>query len=1040
MRIFRVLVILTLCSTAIVAGDWPTYRADAGRSGYTSEQLPASLSLQWIYKHRHAPQPAWQGADTRMRFDYAYHTVVADGSLFFGSSADGQIHALDAVSGRPRWCFFTGGPVRFAPVIWKDRLFAVSDDGHLYCLRAADGQLVWKKRGGPGDGMVLGNGHMISRWPARGGPVIVDDVVYFAAGIWPTEGIFIYALDAETGRELWTNHDSGTIEMPQPHPTAEANSGLAAQGYLVANRDRLFVPTGRAVPAALDRSDGRFLYFHLQANGHRGGAFITTDDHYLFNGNAIFDPADGSAITAGIPTSAVVLSPGHIIYATGQEIRGIDRNNLFQDTEVIDRLGNKVAKKVVNTPAWSIKASCPVETPLIVVGQTVIAGGKTNNTCTVMAFDIPSKSPLWSHEVEGTVHGLAVADGRLYVSTDKGYIYCYGEDAPSAPTTITADLDKHPYADNKSYIQAVEEIIRLSRVTDGYCLDLACGSGELAYELARRTNLRIIAIDADAENVGRARTRLNAAGLYGSRVTVFQGDPTATTFAPYFADLVVSGRSVGQGADGVSRDEYLRLQRPFGGVVCLGRPGEMTVSVREGLPGASVWTHQYCDPANTACSADTLVAGPLGMLWWTDNDFTMPSRHGRGPAPLVWEGRLFVEGMDGLRAIDAYNGRVLWEYPLPGILKHYDQEHLNGAAITGSNFCLADGILYVAVEDRCFLIDAKTGREINEFPAPARPDGGRGQWGYIACENGTLFGSLFNEEHTVTWAFMKSDMSRIFSESILLFALDAATGRLKWKHAPRYSIRNNTIAVAQRRVFLIDRPLTPEDRLRPEEYQTWRQAAASQPEAERPPPAVLIALNADTGGVLWQKEQDVFGTLLAVSAKHDVLLMTSQNTRFRLHSEHGRQMRAYRASTGDDLWDALVERPARYPSAARPIINDQTIYFEPFAYDLLTGTRKTLDTQTGESEPWQFSRSYGCGIIAGSRNLLVFRSATFGYLDLLRGGPTQNYGGIRPGCWINAIPAGGLVLLPDATARCVCSYLNKATIALYPLDHDYANR
>lgn len=971
-----------------------------------------------------------------MQFDFAYHVVAADGSLFFGSSADDQIHALDAADGLPRWSFFTGGPVRFAPAIWKERLYVVSDDGHLYCLRAADGQMVWKKRGGPGDGMVLGNGHMISRWPARGGPVIVDDVVYFAAGIWPTEGIFIYALDAKTGRELWTNHDSGTINMPQPHPTAEADSGLAAQGYLVANRDRLFVPTGRAVPAALDRGDGRFLYFHLQANGHSGGASITADDQYLFNGNVIFNPADGSTLAAGVPTSAVALSPEFVIYATGQQIRGIDRNNLFKDTEVIDRLGNKVTKQVVNTPAWVIKDSCPIESPLIVADQTVIAGGKTDDKCTVMAFDIPSKSPLWSHKVEGTVHGLAVADGRLYVSTDKGYIYCFGEATVSAPPTITADLEDNPYPDNKNYAQAAEEIIRLSRVTDGYCLDLACGSGELAYELARRTNLRIIAIDADVENVNRARARLNAAGLYGARVTIFQGNPAATPFARYFADLIVSGRSVAQGETGVPRDEYLRLQRPFGGVVCLGRPGEMTVSVREGLPGASVWTHQYCDPANTACSADTLLAGPLGMLWWTDNDFTMPSRHGRGPAPLVWEGRLFVEGMDGLRAIDAYNGRVLWEYPLPGILKHYDQEHLNGAAITGSNFCLADGVLYVAVEDRCLLIDAKTGEKIKEFPAPARPDGGRGQWGYIACENGTLFGSLFNEEHTVTWAFMKSDMSRVFSESVLLFALDAATGRLKWTYMPEHSIRNNTIAVAQQRVFLIDRPLTLEDRLRPEEYQAWRQAAASQPETERPAPAVLIALNADTGRVLWQKEQNVFGTLLAVSAKHDVLLMTSQNTRFRLHSEHGRQMRAYRASTGEDLWDAPVERPARYPSAARPIINEQTIYFEPFAYDLLAGTRKTLDAQAGESEPWQFSRSYGCGIIAGSRNLLVFRSATFGYLDLLQGGPTQNYGGIRPGCWINAIPAGGLVLLPDATARCVCSYLNKATIALYPLEQN----
>ena len=50
-------------------------------------------------------------------------------------------------------------------------------------------------------------------------------------------------------------------------------------------------------------------------------------------------------------------------------------------------------------------------------------------------------------------------------------------------------------------------------------------------------------------------------------------------------------------------------------------------------------------------------------------------------------------------------------------------------------------------------------------------------------------------------------------------------------------------------------------------------------------------------------------------------------------------------------------------------------------------------------------------------------------------GPSSNanFGGIRPGCWINVIPAGGLVLMPDSTTGCKCSYLNTATIALQPV-------
>ena len=45
---------------------------------------------------------------------------------------------------------------------------------------------------------MLGNDRLISHWPARGGPVVADGVVYFAAGLWPSDGIYVYALDGRT--------------------------------------------------------------------------------------------------------------------------------------------------------------------------------------------------------------------------------------------------------------------------------------------------------------------------------------------------------------------------------------------------------------------------------------------------------------------------------------------------------------------------------------------------------------------------------------------------------------------------------------------------------------------------------------------------------------------------------------------------------------------------------------------------------------------------------------------------------------------------
>lgn len=144
----------------------------------------------------------------------------------------------------------------------------------------------------------------------------------------------------------------------------------------------------------------------------------------------------------------------------------------------------------------------------------------------------------------------------------------------------------------------------------------------------------------------------------------------------------------------------------------------MSKTVRGPLDGAGTWTHQYADPGNTTCSNDVLAEGPLGILWFNDWDFQMPSRHGRGPAPLFLDGRLFVEGVDALRCVDAYNGRTLWEYPLPEILAAYDQEHLMGTAGTGSNFCVTRHGVYVRLGGNCLRIDAAEGKLLAKLACP----------------------------------------------------------------------------------------------------------------------------------------------------------------------------------------------------------------------------------------------------------------------------------------------------------------------------------
>ncbi len=1070
------------------AAEWPTYRADGARSGYTAEALPGDLVLRW--KHvAMAPRPAWPSS-SRVTYDFAPQPIIASGLVLIGSSADDRVVALEAGSGRVVWDFFAGGPIRFAPVAWKDRVFVASDDGHLYALALLDGRLLWKHRGAPDGRLSVGHGRMISMWPSRGGPVVDGDRVYYAAGIWPSGGVCLYALDGATGAVAWANDRTGQLRMPQPHGGAEADSGVVPEGYLVVSGGRLFVPTGRAVPAAFRCSDGELEHYLLQENGSIGGARVIACGDYVINGGCFLDAATGR-LSARAGRGVFGVKPDGVFQFTGDRLLGYG----WDEIDVADKGGGVARRRILGRrfdvrlgpePDAVRRASGAVSTlgglgPLLrtdivfrdtdpsVAKQTglermlsqsrpqlegmgaevapflaahyercneVIGAGR-EAICgagnKVHVVDLGTGTPRWCAEVEGDAVGLAAAGGMLVVSTTRGAIYCFAGASEAAPVG-RGDGAGRPAAERPrdlgepgpggrpglvrratvSWAAVAEEILRKSGISSGLCVDLGCGEGELATELARRSGLQVIGFEADPSAVERARRRIAAAGLYGDRVTILCGDPAATGCPRYCANLIVSSRQIEDPSVVASAMEVNRLQRPWGGVSCLGPAGGIESVARGALGGAGSWTHQNADAANTLCSADRLARGPLEIAWYRDGEIEIPDRHAQGPAPLFSRGMLVVMGVHGLCGLDAYNGQTRWVYPIGGILEDWDGVHHDvGIGDTGSNFCLSDEAAFVREGRRCLKIDLQRGKKIAEFLAPAEAGDGDGDWGYIACADGMLYGTILNRSHAVSPRY---GSIRLRTESSMFFAMDASTGRVKWRYRPRHSIRNNAIAIAGGRVHLIDRPIAPQDRVA---SPTPNGKAGEPLRPGEHPGGTLVALDARSGEVLWRNSDDIFGTQLAVGGSRGVLLMYYQAVKhgfFKLPSEVGGRMAAFSAASGERVWD----REATYKT--RPVINGDTIYAEGGAWEV----------GSGEPIPWDFKRSYGCGQIAAGAHIMLFRSATLGYLDLTRGAGTENFGGVRPSCWFNAIPAGGMVLVPDGSAKCACSYQHQAWLGLLP--------
>ena len=210
--------------------DWPTFRHDAERSGAVKTTVqPTDLKRTWSSK--------LGGKLSTL--------VVADGKLFVASVDDHSVHALDATTGGEVWNFKASGRIDSPPTIWWGRVLFGSADGHVYCLKASDGKLVWRYRAAPEDKRMMSFDQLESVWPVHGSVLVQNDLLYCVAGrsMFLDGGLRLLRLDPKTGRKL-----SETI-LDDKDPDTQKNLQVHIQG--------LNMPV--ALPDILS-SDGRYVY------------------------------------------------------------------------------------------------------------------------------------------------------------------------------------------------------------------------------------------------------------------------------------------------------------------------------------------------------------------------------------------------------------------------------------------------------------------------------------------------------------------------------------------------------------------------------------------------------------------------------------------------------------------------------------------------------------------------------------------------------------------------------------------------------------
>jgi outer membrane protein assembly factor BamB len=188
-------------SAAVRAEDWPQWRGPS-RDGVCSEtglleSFPATgLKVRW-----------------RVPVGWGFSSpVVAEGRVYLADSevvkpkAKERLHCLEETTGKPLWTYSYDvayedwafdptqeiGPVA-TPIVQNGKVYILGRLGHLYCLDARTGDVLWQRN--------LEKDYHVAFAPGTPSPLIEGDLLILFIGGKPDACLI--ALHKDTGQEVW---------------------------------------------------------------------------------------------------------------------------------------------------------------------------------------------------------------------------------------------------------------------------------------------------------------------------------------------------------------------------------------------------------------------------------------------------------------------------------------------------------------------------------------------------------------------------------------------------------------------------------------------------------------------------------------------------------------------------------------------------------------------------------------------------------------------------------------------------------------------
>jgi outer membrane protein assembly factor BamB len=293
--------------------------------------------------------------------------------------------------------------------------------------------------------------------------------------------------------------------------------------------------------------------------------------------------------------------------------------------------------------------------------------------------------------------------------------------------------------------ERARQILDDTGVKGGLIVHIGCGDGKLTAALRANDSYLIHGLDPDAQKIEQAREHIGSLKLYG-KVSIDQWQNDRLPYIDNMVNLVVS-EDIGD----LPTEEVMRVLVPEG-IAYIKKGGEWTKTVKTRPKEMDEWTHYLHDASNNAVAHDTAI-GPLRHLQW-DGGPTYSRHHeytSSVAAVVSAQGRLFSIMDMGSRASihmpskwrltarDAFNGIVLWEQPIESWFNHL-WPLKDGPAQPPRRLVAAGDSVYVTLglDAPVSRLDAATGRVLRTYQGTMFTE-------EILYSDGTLF-LLKNDE------------------------------------------------------------------------------------------------------------------------------------------------------------------------------------------------------------------------------------------------------------------------------------------------------